>query len=152
MSLLVGLAMLAVAKKPVIAIAQRSIDDPLTNAMTGFIVLFLALPAAAVLFLTVIGIPLALIILLLWGIALYIAKIFVAIGVANWLLGKQKTKKIAPGMLYRSLAVGLIGYFIIRAIPLVGPLFVVVVTAIGLGALISEWRGVKPATTNEAAH
>lgn len=99
----------------------------------GFAVLFLTPVLIIILMATVIGIPLALILLALFGIAAYIAKVFVCIHIGEktiWLFDKE-----AKPALGWSLLLGIVLYIIIGFIPVIGGLVKFAVLLAGLGAM-----------------
>ena len=89
------------------------------------------IPGFILLLVTVVGIPLAGLVFLLLMLYTYLAKIVVAQPVGNWLLQKFNRKT----SVYGSVAFGLLTIFIIRAIPVVGPLVGLFIFMLGLGAL-----------------
>jgi len=104
----------------------------------GFLVLVATPVAALIALISVIGLPLGLGTLAVWGAALYAAKIIVAIPVGAAVVGK-----VAPGdfrALAAALAVGLAIYFLLRLIPFVGGLLAFLVLLVGLGAAVGQAR------------
>jgi len=82
--------------------------------------------------LTIIGIPFAAIILIVVVIFTYIGKIYATLYLGEWILGLTSLK----AHLVWGLVVGLIVVEIISWIPLIGGLFSLILTAIGLGAVM----------------
>ncbi len=113
----------------------RTVADIIRNRFwaslgIGFLILILVPIAVVVLLMSVVGIPLALILLAWYLVDLYLAKIFVAVVLGRWILAVLE--RGASDIL--SLLVGLIVYGILAAIPVIGPLLALIVTVVGLGA------------------
>jgi hypothetical protein len=134
--LLSGLALLLVGV-PFIAMAPRVTEatQPLLRAhpwgslLTGLVGLFILPPLALMLMVTVLGIPLALILLAAYGALLFLSPIFPAI----W-LGRLAWRRPA-GSLYVALLIGLGLLTLIRLVPLLGGLVLFLAIVLGLGAL-----------------
>ncbi|MEZ5352080.1 MAG: hypothetical protein R2762_05540 [Bryobacteraceae bacterium] len=108
--------------------AAEGVENGIPSAGLGFAILFLTPFLLLILALSLIGLPAALIGGALFGVAVYLAKLVVAF----WIGGR-----LAPGAspMVR-LAVGLVVVAIAIAIPFLGWLARLVVTAVGLGALL----------------
>ncbi len=109
---------------------------PLKSLGIGFIA-FICLPIIIVLSIVfIITIPFSLILSLAYLIALYIAKFYVAIWLGSVILRRGDaimTKSPVPPML-----LGLVGVYIITAIPVIGTLSGIVIIFFGLGALLQR--------------
>lgn len=102
---------------------------PWASLLTGLIILIVVPIAVFILLLTVIGIPLALILLGLYWFASFIAPIFLAIYLGRLILRRHREGFILP------LLVGVAIYTLVRLIPFLGGLVNFVVLLFGLGAL-----------------
>lgn len=107
----------------------------------GVGVLFLfATPIAAILAcITIVGLSLGVAVLLLYGIALYAAQVFVAMWIGDRLLGEDASAIAARSRLGRvagRLALGLVVLRVLQAIPLLGAIVSFVIVLWGLGAIL----------------
>jgi cbb3-type cytochrome oxidase subunit 1 len=83
---------------------------------------------------TIVGIPLAMALAFVLGILLYVAKIFVAFVVGELILRAFKTS--APRIW--SFLLGLVVYYVLTAIPVIGFFITVIGVLMGLGAMLLE--------------
>ena len=105
-----------------------------TSVLAGIIIMILAPIAIIALFATLIGIPLSLIILAFWIIAMFTSKIIVSILAGRYILTnwkKDAKKKKEPKLLW-AMVLGTIVTCILYSIPVLGWLL----------ALISMWWGI----------
>lgn len=102
--------------------------------LIGLVSLILAPIVVIVLFITIIGIPIALLALLVWFILLYVASVLTAWLIASFVQEKmfKKSKWSAPMIL----TIGALLYMIIGLIPFIGWIFVGIFYCIALGTLI----------------
>ena len=106
-----------------------------------------ATPVVAVLAgLTLVGLPVALVALALWGLGIYLAKIPVALFLGRAVLGPRGVGGPAPALL-----VGLLAVFVVVNLPFVGWIVNLALTLIGVGGLFAwvvaahRGRRVEPA-------
>jgi len=99
----------------------------------GFLVIVFTLPALILLAITLIGMPLAGVLFLLFTLYLYLSKIVVGLSLSNWLAGKFDWKKWSAFKLF---AVGLLAVYLLKVFPFVGFIFSCLILLIGLGALV----------------
>lgn len=97
-----------------------------------FIGIFLA---AILLLVTIIGIPLAVILLVGFFMAMYFAKFFAAIFLAGLIVNYEKIKKHQKTKLFFGTAVGLLVFYLLQMIPVIGWLFYVLLFFVGLGGI-----------------
>jgi VIT1/CCC1 family predicted Fe2+/Mn2+ transporter len=105
----------------------------LTSGGVGFLAAVAAPVAALLLGITVIGLPIALVTLVLWLLGLYLAKIIVARYVGSAIL-KTRDDKLSSAAL--SLVVGLIVVLVCVDLPYVGGVINFFLVLIGFGALV----------------
>lgn len=103
-------------------------------ALSGIIGLIFIPIIVLVLLITVIGAPTAAILLVLYLLSIYLAKIFVASIIGNLVL-KLAEKKKEPSMLW-SVVTGLILVLIAINIPYVGYVISLIINILGLGAIV----------------
>lgn len=101
--------------------------------VVGLVALIVTPIVAIVLFVTVVGIPLALALLFAYGIALYISKIFIALAIGQR-IALLLNSKPRPAF---TLLIGLIAYGIVISIPLVGSLLGMIAAIVGFGAILT---------------
>jgi len=135
--LLVGYVLLKISEKSVKNMVKRMNNNSFDQILKGFAFLVL-LPIAAVIgLITVIGAPLSIMGLAVYGLALYIAKIIAAFWLGkklmDWLKAKDK-----PVML--ELLVGILALEAINWIPFVGWFISLLVWLLAIGALCKQSR------------
>lgn len=109
---------------------------PWISLGAGFLALILVPIAAFILMITIVGIPLGLILMVLYVVALYLARIFVIYWIGSTIFARMggKTHELW------ALIVGLIVYYLITLIPVLGGLVTFSVLLFGLGAAILAER------------
>jgi len=140
MILVIGIITVLVAPRRLVSVADSIRTRPLPSLGWGAVVVFAAPIAAIVVCFTVIGIPVGLIVLALWGIAIYLSQIPVAL-LIGLLITRRSGEMQSKGLLVGALALGLVILVVLRAIPFLG-FWVGLATALfGLGAVVvSETR------------
>lgn len=104
---------------------------PPQNIGWGFLTLITVPVASILLFISLIGIPLAVFALMLYGFAIYLARVLAGLSLGNNLLKDKQFKK--P---YHSLALGLVVLSLLKLVPLVGWLAYFFFILNGLGTLV----------------
>jgi len=102
----------------------------------GFLALFAAPFSAIVLMSTIIGLPFGILILVVFALYTYLAKIFISACIGDFLFEKIKRKKTK----YFSFVLGLIVYFVLRNLPFIGGLTGLVVMFLGIGAAAIQYK------------
>jgi cytoskeletal protein CcmA (bactofilin family) len=136
-ALVVGLSALAIFRRTAPALVAPVAGEPLVGFVVGFFA-FLVVPAASFLaMLLVIPLPLGVIALTLFLIALYLAKLPVAL----W-LGQRLLRLVGLGVPspYASLVLGLVLLYAVFALPCLGWLVWFTASLLGLGAMILAAR------------
>ena len=132
-ALVTGLLVVALCRPLVQRLVTTIGEETTLGALFGFAA-FLILPAAAGLaMVTLIGLPVGIAAFLLFALALYAAKLPVAVWVGERLLTLAGRPHASP---YAALAVGILLLYLLFAIPFVGWLFWLAVTWLGLGAMV----------------
>jgi cytoskeletal protein CcmA (bactofilin family) len=129
----VGLLLIFIGKNITPKVLNNIEEKPLKMFLPGIIIMFVLPPAALLLIFTLIGIPLALIIMAWWLIAGYIAKILIAILIGKILINKI-TKKKTVSLLW-PLILGVVVSWLIFSIPFVGWIFGLIAVWLGLGGI-----------------
>lgn len=104
----------------------------------------MAMPVLAMLlFFTLLGIPLGLIVMALYPPMLLLGWLTGALSVARWLARRTSSTSTPPdsaAVPYGWMALAVLGLVVAGAVPLAGPLVTVATLATGLGACVMEWR------------
>ncbi len=136
-ALLLGSILIYLVPKSTAAIAFRILEKPWQSLLWGFLVSVLIWPVFGLFVITGIGAPLGFLALSIFILGLYIAKIFVGILFGRSLLeffGKKETN------VYLSLAFGLLVYYVLAALPIIGPFVFLATLLFGLGSLFNFTR------------
>jgi len=137
--LLLAFVMLGFMKLFTITVSAVLQKEYLKCFNRGFWWLILVPVAAVLLLVTIIGLPLGIIGLTLWLIAMYVSKVFAALAIGAYIL-KEDVKK---GKLYWPMLLGLLVVVILTSLPFVGFLLNLMISTAGLGALYLVLRGNK---------
>jgi len=149
MILLIGIVVILLASKRMALMADTIGRRPGLSLGWGAIVLFGTPIAALIVCITIVGIPLALIGLVLYGIALYLAQIPVALWLGRLIIGafnrldsraKKKSRLDSKAMLTGALALGLVIICLLRMIPYAGWVIGLAVVLFGLGGALVSFR------------
>ena len=116
------------------SLADKIISNPFKSLGFGALALIVTPTAILLLLITVIGIPLALILASLYGIALYISKIIAAVYIGSLLQNKFKLTNKYRGVF--GFLIGLIILSILGVIPYLSILVYMYVVFIGFGSLV----------------
>lgn len=136
-ALLAGLLGVALFRRLLPQLASAVAENTTTGALLGFAA-FLMVPAgAAIVMITVIGIPVGLVALLLFAVALYLAKLPIAVWAGGQLLARAGRPDASP---YLAMGLGVIVLYILFALPYVGWLVWLGATWLGLGAMVLSGR------------
>lgn len=114
--------------------AQMIAEQPLKTIGVG-VLAFITTPFLAILIMvTIIGIPLAIIMLLVYGICFYLSKIAVAVFVGSWLTKRFGWTEIHKGIW--SVLLGLTILALLTKVPVLGWLIWIIIVFAGMGAFI----------------
>jgi cytoskeletal protein CcmA (bactofilin family) len=137
MIFVIGLILILIAKKRLTLMQSVVQKNPWQTLGWGALILIATPIAAIIIMITVIGLPLGIISLLLWGIALYLSQIPVALLLGRLIL-RQNRKLDSTGIVIGALALGLLVLIILRLIPIIGWIVGLLVIVFGLGTLITS--------------
>jgi cytoskeletal protein CcmA (bactofilin family) len=130
----VGLTLLVLFRGFVLDVRDAALGSSWSGLGLGFLFLICTPVAAGVLAITLLGIPLAILIMLTWVVLLYVAKIFVALAVGHWLLGRFGTaQRSTPFM---ALCTGLLLITLATLIPVLGCVVQILIVSLGFGAFL----------------
>jgi cytoskeletal protein CcmA (bactofilin family) len=149
MALVAGVVIIFLAPKRLTSITDAIGTRPGPSAGWGAIILFLTPIAALIVCLTIIGIPVGLIALTLYGIAIYLAQIPVGLFIGRWIIGRFRVVE-SKAIMVGALAVGLVILKLLSLIPYFGFFVGLAVVLFGLGAVVAAERK-RRAEAREAA-
>ena len=135
MTAVYGTALLLIFPRLTVTASNQLLQNPIMSIGMGIVFLIVVPIVSVLVMITVIGIPLGLIALLLYGIALFSAQVFVGMT-----LGRLILSFVADGkrrmIQFLGLLLGLLILFGVSFIPYVGPWAPLVVVILGLGGLM----------------
>lgn len=130
----VGLTMLVLFRGFVMDVRDAALGSSLSGLGLGFLFLICTPVAAGVLAVTLLGIPLAILVLIAWFVLLYVSKIFVALAAGHWLLGRLRADHGSSPLL--SLSAGLLLITFATLIPVLGFVVKILIISLGFGAFL----------------
>lgn len=136
-ALVVGLVLVSIWPKSIRWAVGVSIANPVLDWLWGLGVLVLTPLIIVLLGLTIIGLPLALVLLALYLIAIYAAKILVGIVLGAYILGAIRGKhKINSIPLLLIMVIGVVVFWLIISIPIIGKIISLLGIIWGLGLIV----------------
>ncbi|WP_424003141.1 bactofilin family protein [Haloarcula salina] len=134
-NLLLGAVLLAAFPSFSARVAERVGENPATSGGVGLLTLVGVPLVLVVLLFTIVGIPLSLVGAVAFGIAAWVAVVYGQFAVGSWALTLADRENR-----WLALVVGLVGFAILGAIPILGGLLELVAFLLGLGALALTLR------------
>lgn len=132
-ALLLLLLAVLFAQNSLIKSSSLAKENPAKAFGVGVLTVVLMLITAFILMTTVIGIPIALILLLLFAIMFFVSKVFVAMFFATYVL--KDSKKVKKPKLFGVLALVMLVYYLLSIIPLVGWVVNLALFFFGIGCI-----------------
>lgn len=152
-ALVIGLVLISFWRGKMIIITDLMRARPGASLGWGLLALILTPIIAIALLITLIGIPLSLILIALWLIALYVSKVFTAILAGRYLissfLSARGTSLAAEGKPERkdrltlALILGAVIAYLLFAIPVIGPILSFIAMLWGLGGIVLTLKNNK---------
>jgi len=144
MTMLAGIVIILVAPRRAAAVAASIRQKPWLSLGWGAIILCATPIAAIITFVTVVGVPVGLIGLTLYGIAIYLSQIAIGLFIGYWIIG-YFGKVESRGVLVGALALGFAILTLLKLIPYIGfPIWLATVLfGIGAMALSEKTRRAK---------
>lgn len=136
--LIVGLALLFMAPRKVEAVSSTLMSRPLISFAFGFLIFFVTPLLSIMLFITLFGAPLGILLLLSWGLALLLS-----VPLSAYAIGWTVTDKLGwphRGRKVANISIGLLIVTLVGLIPVLGVLVMFVLITSGLGALAVAGR------------
>jgi hypothetical protein len=132
-ALVIGLVIISLWKKETIEIINTIKTKPVQTIGWGAVVLFITPIISLILIFTLIGIPLAFIMLLIWIIGLIVAKVFTGILVGRYII--ENTWKEKKENIFIIMIGGIIITWLIFSVPFIGWVFYLAALLWGLGGI-----------------
>ncbi len=148
-TLVTGVLIILIAPKKASAVVESIKRKPLSTLGWGALILFVTPIAALITFITVIGIPVGLIGLLLYGLALYLSQIAVGLFIGNLIIGRFAMGN-SRGVLVGAFTLGFAILTLIKLIPYIGFPIWLATALFGIGAIVLSQKREKLPTTNIA--
>lgn len=136
-ALLAGMLAVALFPRPVQHLASAIAGETTLGGLLGFGAFLIVPIGAAVVMMTLIGLPIGIIAVLLFGVALYVAKLPIAVWAGGQLLVRAGQSDASP---YAAMAVGILALYVLFEVPWLGGLFWLAATWLGLGAMVLSGR------------
>lgn len=137
-AIILGVVALSVAPRFTFAAANAVSQPAWKSLLYGFMILFFMPLVVTLIAITVIGIPLAMVLLAAYLVALLLCGVPVAIAYGRWLAKVLGGGKISP---YLALLLGVVIIALLMQIPYLGGLVRFAVLLFGLGALARAFKG-----------
>lgn len=129
-----GMAVLIIDKKNTMRAVDEIIKHPNKSVLYGLLYFIIVPVIAIILVFTLIGVPIALILLALYFILLYAAQVFSGIAIGKMIL---KSKKEIWSMVF-----GMTVLIIFTSLPFIGPAFKLIAIFIGAGAIVNTKKNI----------
>jgi cytoskeletal protein CcmA (bactofilin family) len=141
---------LLVLFRPFMLSISRNITDSTVKTLGLGLLFLICLPIAVVaVILTLIGIPAAILIALLWLILLYLADIFVGLALGNWVITRLR-KGSNPRPFY-AMAVGLLIVTILCSLPAIGWVVGIAIAGFAMGGFFIAAYSLRSANSTPAS-
>ena len=145
MIFVIGIIIIYAATRRITSMAGSIRTNPWQSLGWGALILFATPVAAIIVIATVIGLPVGLIALALYGIAIYLSQIPVALLIGRLII-RQSRELESKGLMVGALALGLAILLILSLIPFVGWLVWLFTAMFGLGTLVTSVRRFRAET------
>jgi hypothetical protein len=139
MILVIGIIIILIAARRTTLMANSIQSNPWQSLGWGALLLFVTPIAAVIVMITVIGLPVGLISLALYGIAVYLSQIPVALLIGRLVI-RQNRELESKTLMIGALALGLFILLLLRLIPFIGWLVALLTVVFGLGTLVTAVR------------
>ena len=136
-ALLAGMLVVALSRRVVQELVSAIAGETTLGGLLGFGSFLIVPVGAVVVMMTVVGLPIGIIAMLSFGMALYLAKLPIAVWAGEQLLARAGRRDVSP---YAAMAVGTLALYLLFEIPWLGGLFWLAATWLGLGAMVLSGR------------
>jgi len=148
MTLVTGSLIILIAPKRATAVAASIKRKPLLSLGWGAIILFATPIAAVITFVTVIGIPVGLIGLVLYGVGIYLSQVAVGLFLGYWIIGSF-SKVDSRGVLLGAFALGFSILTLLNLIPYIGFPLWLATALFGIGAMALSQKTLRTGASAE---
>jgi cytoskeletal protein CcmA (bactofilin family) len=149
MTLVFGGLIILIAPRRATAVAASIRQRPWLSLGWGAIILFAAPVAAVVAFITIVGVPVGVIGLVAYGVAIYLSQVAVGLFIGYWIIG-YFSKVDSRGMLLGAFALGFSILTLVKLIPYLGfPLWLATVL-FGIGAMVLSQKTMSAVAPGKA--
>ncbi len=142
MTLMLGIVIVLLAPRRVKAVTESIRTRPWASLGWGAIILIFTPIAALIVCITIIGLPLGLITLILYSIAIYLTQLFAGLLIGQLIIGGSRGVE-SRAALVGALVLGLAILSILRLIPYLGAVIWVATILFGLGAILVSGRKLR---------
>ena len=136
--MVIGLVLVGLWPETVRQLSGKILSRPGTALGWGLIVLIMTPVICLLLLITLVGAPLAILLGMVWAIALMVSKIFVSVLVGQKLA--ERFWQAKKDSLYAALVIGVAVSYFIFAIPVIGWLLCALALLAGLGAIYLNFK------------
>jgi cytoskeletal protein CcmA (bactofilin family) len=136
-ALLAGILVVALFRRLVPGLVSAIAANTTVGALLGFAAFLMVPVGSFVVMITVVGIPIGVVSVLLFGVALYVAKLPIAVWAGGRLLAMAGRPEASP---YAAMGLGVVVLYVLFAIPYLGWLVWLGATWLGLGAMVLSGR------------
>ena len=147
MTLVVGIIIVLLAPRRVKAVTESIRTRPWASLGWGAVILVATPIAAIVAFITIIGIPVGLISLVLYTIAIYLTQLFVGLLIGLWIIGAFRGVETRAALV-GALTLGLAILSLLELIPYLGFVIGLATILFGLGAILVSERKLRAEAQN----
>lgn len=147
-SLVIGIGLILLIPRSMEEMTASMLHNPWHALGWGSVVLIMTPIIALLLMITLIGIPVALILLVVWGICLFISRILAAFAVGHFLLTQYR--KRSDETPYLKLCLGVIVAWIVFEIPIIGGILSLLAVLAGLGVIWQYAVSIKQHTASKS--
>jgi cytoskeletal protein CcmA (bactofilin family) len=134
MALIPGIIIILIAPRRSKAVAAAIKTKPLLSLGWGALLLIATPIAILILCVTIIGIPLGIIGVILYGLAIFFGQIAFGLFIGYWIIGSTRNVD-SKGILILAFLLGFVLLTLVKLIPFVGPFIWIVTTIFGIGAM-----------------
>jgi len=142
MALLVGILIIVIAPRKSKEVVTTLKGKSLTSLGWGALILFITPMAALITFLTIIGIPLGMLAMVLYGIMIFISQLVVGLFIGYLIINRYREVD-TKGILIGALALGFAILTLLKIIPVVGFFLWWVTVLFGIGAIAVSLKSQK---------
>lgn len=134
MVLITGIVIILIAPRRAKAAADAVKHRPLATLGWGALLLFVTPIALAIVFITILGIPLSIMGLVIYGIAIFLSQVAIGLFIGYWILGHFSNIE-SRGLLILAYVLGFTLLTLVSFIPYIGWIIWLAVAVFGIGAM-----------------